>query len=54
MVRVYGTEWVDQELTLSRTICQKNLEAERRRVARVVEEMPKRFIKQKDELPRAD
>jgi len=30
------------------TICQKNLEAERRRLARVVEEMPKRFIKQKE------
>jgi len=30
------------------TVCQKNLEAERRRLARVVEEMPKRFIKQKE------
>ncbi|KAF8133813.1 hypothetical protein EV363DRAFT_1161811 [Boletus edulis] len=30
------------------TICQQNLEAERRRLARVVEGMPKRFIKQKE------
>ncbi|KAF9241165.1 hypothetical protein BU15DRAFT_45253, partial [Melanogaster broomeanus] len=30
------------------TVCQKNLEAERRRLARMVEEMPKRFTKQKD------
>ncbi|KAI6111849.1 hypothetical protein EDD16DRAFT_1485260 [Pisolithus croceorrhizus] len=30
------------------TICQRNLQAERRRVARVVEEMPKRFIKSKE------
>ncbi|KAN0087594.1 Protein of unknown function (DUF3767) domain containing protein [Tylopilus felleus] len=30
------------------TVCQQNLQAERRRLARVVEEMPKRFIKQKD------
>ncbi|KIM63426.1 hypothetical protein SCLCIDRAFT_117566, partial [Scleroderma citrinum Foug A] len=33
------------------TICQKNLEAERRRVAMVVEEMPKRFIKKKEAGP---
>lgn len=39
---------VDPWLTRSRTVCQKNLEAERRRLARVVEEMPKRFIKQKE------
>ncbi|KAI6039341.1 hypothetical protein EDC04DRAFT_3112390 [Pisolithus marmoratus] len=30
------------------TICQRNLQAERRRVARVIEEMPKRFIKTKN------
>ncbi|KIM56820.1 hypothetical protein SCLCIDRAFT_1144645, partial [Scleroderma citrinum Foug A] len=30
------------------TICQKNLEAERHRVAMVVEEMPKQFIKKKE------
>jgi len=30
------------------TICQRNIEAERRKFQRVVEEMPKRFIKQKD------
>ncbi|KAG9315750.1 hypothetical protein JVU11DRAFT_3399 [Chiua virens] len=30
------------------TVCQKNMEAERRRLARVVEEMPKRFVKQKE------
>lgn len=35
-------------LTRSRTVCQKNLESERRRLARVVEEMPKRFVKQKE------
>ncbi|KAL4069887.1 hypothetical protein V8B97DRAFT_1871887, partial [Scleroderma yunnanense] len=33
------------------TICQKNLEAERRRVAMVVEEMPKRFLKKKETGP---
>ncbi|KAF9221607.1 hypothetical protein BS17DRAFT_785040 [Gyrodon lividus] len=35
------------------TVCQKNLEAERRRLARVVEEMPKRFIKQTEVVPKA-
>jgi len=30
------------------TVCQNNLLAERRRLARVVEDMPKRFIKQKE------
>lgn len=43
-----GNEDVDPWLTYSRTVCQKNMEAERRRLARVVEEMPKRFIKQKE------
>ncbi|KAF8551683.1 hypothetical protein OG21DRAFT_1478027 [Imleria badia] len=30
------------------TVCRKNVETERRRLSRVVEEMPKRFIKQKE------
>ncbi|KIK47516.1 hypothetical protein CY34DRAFT_799238 [Suillus luteus UH-Slu-Lm8-n1] len=30
------------------TVCQKNIEVERRKIQKVVEEMPKRFIKQKD------
>ncbi|KAG1774901.1 hypothetical protein EV702DRAFT_974097 [Suillus placidus] len=30
------------------TVCQRNIEAERRKLQKVVEEMPKRFIKQKD------
>ena len=54
MVISLGTWYVYTErngrpmLTHSRTVCQKNMEAERRRLARVVEEMPKRFIKQKE------
>jgi len=30
------------------TVCQRNIEAERRQLQRVVEEMPKRFMKKKD------
>jgi hypothetical protein len=54
MVISLGTWYVSAKrngrpmLIHSRTVCQKNLEAERRRLARVVEEMPKRFIKQKE------
>ncbi|KAH7927778.1 hypothetical protein BV22DRAFT_1006240 [Leucogyrophana mollusca] len=33
------------------TVCQNNIEAERRRLQRVVEEMPKRFVKQKAQSP---
>ncbi|KIK90783.1 hypothetical protein PAXRUDRAFT_151113 [Paxillus rubicundulus Ve08.2h10] len=36
------------------TVCQKNLEAERRRLTRVVEEMPKRYIKQTETAPKVD
>ncbi|KAH7885256.1 hypothetical protein F5I97DRAFT_1352984 [Phlebopus sp. FC_14] len=36
------------------TICQKNIEAERRKLARVVEEMPKRFVKKKEEAPESE
>ncbi|KAF8842193.1 hypothetical protein BDN67DRAFT_926893 [Paxillus ammoniavirescens] len=36
------------------TVCQKNLEAERRRLTRVVEEMPKRYVKQNEAVPKAD
>ncbi|OJA17226.1 hypothetical protein AZE42_00209 [Rhizopogon vesiculosus] len=30
------------------TVCQRNIEVERRKLQKVVEDMPKRFIKQKD------
>lgn len=35
-------------IDLQRTVCQRNIEVERRKIQKVVEEMPKRFIKQKD------
>ncbi|KAH7914306.1 hypothetical protein BJ138DRAFT_1110743 [Hygrophoropsis aurantiaca] len=36
------------------TVCQNNIQAERRKLQRVVEEMPKRFVKQKDQASQAD
>ncbi|KAG2071313.1 hypothetical protein BDR04DRAFT_1098347 [Suillus decipiens] len=32
------------------TVCQRNIEAERRKLQKVVEEMPKRFIKQSEKI----